>query len=519
MENNVRTDEQLRNVLQEFEVLPDETSFDAILEKMRRKKKRRAFILFFTTGAIALTALAICLFSYSLVSSPSQANQGKEAIVSTSVTTSDSLNHNTSQNNETALNQQVATTLGTSSNIHAGTDKEATGTLSTTTPDHANGRTSQVNEAAQKPTASPLLTKHKARVMPEHVQTHPTGMDQPGGASPEKRSIATTGNKGGQANRSGNKTAGQTQRSGQDTGTLPAKTEDERMLSSDKTLKGFSGRQADPMPLMHAAWPSDTIFPEITTGITQASSLSFVPTTFHKKNISFFLGFHVNPQLNHFVFSGNPNADPLYNSGGSNFSSLYLDAKQRQRGYNLQVPFGIKAGIRLNNSYEFLVGFGLQSFKEKEYLYATGPATVTPPPTTLPLAYSSGGYGSVPFINVFRYYGYSLEASRFFHSLHFLQFKLGIGLYANQLRKADYVYAEAPYLYKQASGREAVSSWLFTGKIKGGIILNGNKRFQVHVSPGVFYSPTSIFKKGYAIRQKPYGFDLECLFLFRLSKN
>lgn len=518
MENNFRTDEQLKNLLQEFEVVPDDKSFDTILEKMRRKKKRRVFILFFTTGLIALTALAVSLFSYLPISSPSQANQGKEGMVSTSATLSDTINHNSSQNNEAVLNEQPATTLPASSANHAGPGKEAISLNAIAAPDHRTDHKPQAHETVSGKQASATLPANSSQSrMPEHIQADPTGINKHI-ISNKAHSIAATVTKGQQqAQRSGNKITGQVKRSDRETEVLPSKTNTEAVLQATDPNNSSASRQVDQMILMQAAWPFDTLFPEITTGITQASSFSLVPTSAHEKNISFFLGFTINPQLNRFSFSANPNADPLYNSGGSDFSSLYLGAKQRQRNYNLQVPFGIKAGMRLNNSYEFMVGFGLQSFKEKEYLYATGSATVTPPQTGLPLAFVPGG--PVAVTNVFRYYGYSLEASRIFHSQHFLQFKLGIGLCANQFRKADYVYVEAPYLYKQASGREAVSSWLFTGKVKGGIILNGNKRFQVHVSPGVFYSPTSIFKKGYAIRQKPFGFDLECLFLFRLWKH
>lgn len=472
MENNFRTDEQLRNVLQEFEVLPDDKSFDAILEKMRKKKKRRAFIFFFTTGLIALTAFSIPLFFYLPASSPSQVNQTKQAIVTTSTSVSDNMINSRSQNNEVALNEHTSTTLPTNSN---------------------------------------------QSLMSEHAHTNQTDIHKNDVTSGKAQSIATTGNNDQQTEHSKNMLTGQAKKQDGETETISTKTKGETILHTADPINDLSGEKSDYMALIQTAWPTDTLLPEITTGIKQAPLPILVPKTSQEKNISFFLGININPQLNRFSFSKNPGADPLYNNGGSNFSSPYLDAKQKQRNYNLQVPFGIKAGIRLNNTYEFLAGFGLQSFKEKEYLYTTGSATVTPPHTSLPLAYSSGG--PVPVINVFRYYYYSLEASRIFHSQHFLQFKLGIGLSANQFRKADYVYAEAPYLYKQTSGREAVSSWLFTGKVKGGIILNGNKRFQVHVSPGIFYSPTSIFKKEYAIRQKPYGFDLECLFLFRLWKH
>lgn len=492
MENQFDTDEQLRNALRDFEAIPDSGSFDAILEKMNRKKKRRLFIIFFWTGLIALSGIAVPLmFGFYGSAKPSAISMAKTKAV-------------TPTQNEADTDK-----------LHA----------ALTTPE-VHGQHASASSTGQA--LSSEIPKPEAKADP--AGSHPMNRGASAiasAASPaknhqDKKPIEQANNPGSaftgpEPNHKTNSGTGSPEEAGTKH-TAPSKSDRDKALS-DYSIYAAGISEVMYMTVIPISLPVDSTQQDLSASLKEAAypALFLVP---EKKNtFSFYLGAQASPQFNGFAVSKNPNKDHGYNTFGANFSDLYLANKKNQSHFNFSLPFGIKAGLQINKRYEVFAGFGYQSFIEQEKLYAVEPSTITS--TVDPgIAYNAAANFSVPYKNQFRYLSYSLEGNRLFQTGKAIGFKVGLGLYGSQLINSNYVFSISPNVYGQTfRGRENLSSWLLTTKVKAGVIFNPNRRFQCHISPGFFYSPTSVFKKEYVIRQKPFGVDVECLLLFRLFSH
>lgn len=487
MENQFDTDEQLRNALRDFEAIPDSGSFDAILEKMNRKKKRRFFIIFFLTGLIALSGIALPLMFKFYESAKSTASTATQAV---------------------PLAQQEASTHTT---IHP----------LITSPDAG---TSQALAPSTKMTSFFEIPNPEAKADPaDSREPYARDASISSVSSPEKKSgthihqqrFAVTGHTSESAQKT-HATAGSHKEAGTLQHTSSGNSQDKAITKQQAHTETIADVMY--MTMRQTPMPVDSSRQDVSASLVEAAYPALFIAPEKKNNFSFYLGVQASPQLTRFAFSKNPHRDPVYNTTGIDFPGFYLNTKKDQRNFNFSLPFGVKAGVQINKKYEVLAGFGIQNFSEKEKLYAVSPTTVTPTNTS-GMIYNAGPSYSIPNENRFRYLYYSLEANRLFQLSKAIGFKLGLGLSGNQLLNSNYVFAVSPNTYGQTlRGRENLSPWLLTTKVKAGLIFNANRRFQLHISPGFFYAPTSVFQKAYVIRQKPYGVDVECLLLFRLFK-
>lgn len=488
MENKFDTDEQIRNVLRDFEAIPDSRSFDAILEKVNRKKKRRRFIIFFWTGLIALSGITVPLAFFS------DNAEKPSALTFNDTHTDDSSTHTaTSQSNFSDMHADQQTKKALSSDLVNPSKLQAT---KPKTPESATAPGKEQKKfnasAAQisltKPHSENINAeeKNKPNILATSIHPETTG---------ENGSVMNAFEKPEQA-------LSNTSKFVQKADTI--------------TVSGHSDHTMY-MIILQAPLPVDSVRRDVIAFIDEGSYPGLFMVPEKKKTFAFYIGASASPQFNSFGLSVNPDSDPTYQTSGINFPDAYLNNKKSQSRFNFSIPFGMKAGVQINNTYEIYAGIGYQCFAEKEKLYAVGPTTIISIPDSNNL-YSGSAYSTL-HKNSFRYLSYSLEANRLFQISKVIGFKLGIGCTGNQLLRSEYAYVKAPNLYSQdVSGKEQLSPWLLTAKIKAGIIFNPNRRFQFHISPGFFYSPTSVFKKGYVIRQKPYGFDVECMMLFRLFR-
>ena len=484
MENQFDTDEQLRNALRDFEEIPDDGSFDAILEKMTRKKRRRFFIIIFWTGLIALSGIALpLLFKF----------HDRESISAAHNTNAGALTP--AQHEADTLPRAVGTVSGESIDRLPVSSAVKTGFPETTTPERQAGPAGSYHAQSDIPevTSSSTVQHFPSKKLPVQgdkqygaAAATDTGLYQEQTSVPASSSLSSAGS--------------------------------HSRFASDYAASAPPVYEVMYMKVIHIPLPEDSNRQDISASLCEVSYPARFIAPEKKHSYSFYLGAQASPQLNGFAFSKNPNRDGHYNTTEIDFSDFYLHTKRQQRNFNFSLPFGVKAGVQINGKYEILAGFGMQSFREKEKLYALSPTTITPTvnPST---AYHSGADLSIPHTNNFRYLYYSLEANRLFQTGKAMGFKLGLGLYGNRSVKSGYVYVNSANNYGSTfTGPENLSSWLLTAKVKAGVIFNANRRLQLHISPGVFYSPTSVFNKTYVIRQKPYGVDIECLLLFRLFK-
>lgn len=493
MENQFDTDEQLRNALRDFEAIPDGGSFDAILEKMNKKKKRRLFIIFFWTGLIALSGIAVpLLFNFYERSKPS-------ALIIAKTQAAASVQNEAGTDNMQASHtaSDLHTTQESSSSIHKASSSEASTPEAGADP----AGSTQINSGASTVSLSSFNTKHvqekKRFKQADKQDMKATDRD------PELHHKTNADISSIQENSATHNTSSKSK---------PDKTSSEALASTPIAYEAMY------MPVIQIPLTMDSTRPAMSVSLKKASYPALFMAPEKKNTLSFYLGAQASPQLNAFAFSKNPNRDHGYNASEIDFPDFYLNTKKDQRNVYFSLPFGVKAGVQINQKYEVFAGFGIQSFREKEKLYTVSPTTITP--TVDPaIPYAAGPNSALPDKNHFRYLYYSLEANRLFQTGKAIGFKLGLGVHGNQLINSSYVFVNSPNNYGSTfSGPEKLSPWLLTTKVKAGVIFNANRRFQLHISPGFFYSPTSIFKKDYVIRQKPYGVDVECLLLFRLFK-
>ncbi|MES2134582.1 MAG: hypothetical protein V4506_19705 [Bacteroidota bacterium] len=465
MEKKFNIDEHIRQSLRDFEVSPDNSSFDAILKKMNQKKKRRGFFILFWTGLVALTGVAAPLLWLTF------GNQKTKLTQPHKMATVAEMSSNTEAHTKTHINTSIEDSTGISLQSKNTSIENSNQSISKQALENTHAISQKENKSAGYNTSfnslkSDSMLLHNASKL--LIVLEKQEKNEPSNSFTEQQNNTS--------------------------------------LTRMKNI-------AEPF-LMASLSPSFT-YDSIQADISEQIRHTVFPDSLFKpkkeKQIWFNLGIMVSPQLNSFAYSKNPQKDPSYDIN-SNFSDFYLKNKRKQRNTDFSIPFGIRIGATIYDKYEVFVGFGFQTFKEK--IYGNNSSIITPFPNNL--SAFSVAPGST-YTNVFRYYSYSLEANRLFKTTGFFKFKIGIGFNINQALKSDSasVRSHAIY-YSNYLNHKQLSSCLLTAKLKAGVILNGNKRFQIHLSPEVFYAPTSIFKNDYVIRQKPYGFNLECLFLFRL---
>jgi hypothetical protein len=488
MENKFDTDEQLRNALRDFEAIPDSRSFDAILEKMNKKKKRRFFIIFFWTGLIALgITIPLAFHVYNKADSSALTKSGTQ----------------TGSSSTDAASSHTALASATDPGSHINQAAPSIENSLSTEATHPENKADESSPEKKQTTSSASV----ARVPSTKQRSETTGLEEN-----IKQNVLSTG-KVLETTPKNTPEISSPEKANQFQSNTPK-------ASPDMETASVSSHADDAMymPVIQASLPVDTIQPDVIAFLNTSSYPAQFLVPEKKNTYSFYIGLQASPQLNSFALSKNPKSDLASNTSGTDFSDFYLNTKKGQSRFNFSVPFGIKAGVQINNKYELLAGVGYQVFTEKEKLYAVGPATIISLPDPN-IAYTNSAY-AIPHKNQFRYLSYSLEVNRLFLSSRAIGFKLGLSLHGNQLIRSSYVFVVSPNAYDQAyNDREKLSSWTLTTKIKAGAIFNANRRFQFHISPGFFYSPTSVFKRDYVIRQKPYGFDVECLMLFRLFKR
>lgn len=480
MENRFDTDEQLKKLLGAFEATPDSGSFDAILEKMEKKKKRRAFIIFFWTGLIALPVIALpLLFSlYGTPSTPAPVSMHNSSSVQAETGAASDSDVTSNPSTQQMAQPQIAGSLETGTQGKRAQSGNSYSATIITTPVLFGKATHNQERTQQQP-------KHYASASANPENAH---QQEAGAASVQKYGAAK-----------------------------PVTAETGSQEASDEQIT-YSTPAPEVMYMSPIAvsWAADPDQAEMSAILKQPDPTPALITPETKSGLSFYAGLQASPSFNSFVFSKNPNRDEAYTIPGANFPDLYLASKKDQRQLRFTLSYGIKAGVRIRDTYEVLAGFGYRSFTEKESPYAIPTSTLsTNTHTALAYAIPLSSAGTVT--KTFHYTSYSVEVNRLFRSKRILAFKSGLGVYGNHLARSAYPFVtEAPASNPVYSDTKLLSPWLLSFKLKAGLVVNANRRFQLHISPGVCYSPGSVYRKDYVIRQKPWGIDVECLLLFKL---
>lgn len=476
MEDNYNIDEQLKRLMEGLEAQPDIRSFDAVIRKLEKKKKRRGLIVFLLAGVAVLSgSLAFLFIANSSAGSVQPISASVPALSNTASASAKQARANASPSPGAAALRQEKTAGQT---IAERTIQPVTSEAETKKPE---GR----KESSSLPygeTAPGMTTSAKGTPEPG-LAGKPAGADAtaqtpvPDVPAPAiKKGVAVTG--------------------------LDSAIATPVLLSMIPTVLS-----ADTVPSLRAA----AVDPPLQQ-----------PGT--KKKINLYLGMDLVPQYSSYVFFKNKKRNPEYEQNGPLFSELYLKGRWKQEKPRANYAFGIKLNLVVDDVYDLSFGFGLQSYKYAEKLYNytssqgnTGVSNIGygKPDPLVPITNQDNG-----FANRFSYLYYSLEAGRKLTLTRWSKCYPALGLRVEQLRYAEYTFAQSEDVYYYSIARTGESGSLaqaiYTARFKMGFVQDLGRRFRLKLSPAVFYSMSSMFKRDYVIKQKPYGAEVEVSLLFRL---
>lgn len=277
--------------------------------------------------------------------------------------------------------------------------------------------------------------------------------------------------------------------------------------------------------------PLDLVLPleekDLESGqISENSIASVDPDSLTKekksKRIQFIWGPHLDPQAGSNLFAVNTNSD--YDK---TLAKTYSEQRWKNNTVNFNYHLGLKMGLILRDKWEFLAGLGFQKFTNSEkitsllpvlsfannYNQAVPASTSKRKESVVPASYGQ------TYNNSFNYLSYKLEASKYVSWRRFTKMKIGCGLQLNQLLWANTVIVgeNNDYSYYRHTRSGALRKWTSILDFKLGFIHDLNSRTQFQFCPAVFCAPNSMFVKSYLVKQRPFGFSLECLLLFKLG--
>lgn len=472
MEENYNIDKHLRKSLQQMNVSPMDSSFARTMQKLDQKKKRRRFFIFLYSVIGGIAAL-LCLF----FGIASNSNDIKKDTY-TEITSSAKQKTNPDKIEENKIAKQVITNP----------DKAAKN--SEPVKDHTNSVGNHYDE----------------------TKINSEKNEMSGGESNEQPVVK-------------NKPGHHVQKSGSNGAFTAPETN-----ANDAALFTTTKVKTDSLSTAINVFYLPVIFPvRVDSGLNELSLLNPDPSPEFKidslkkksKRIHWMVAVNGDPQYSDYFFSKNKNRSALFDRAYSQgYQKQYLDNKREASKPYLTHAYGLKAGVLIKDQWELWVGFGIQRIK---YLERPIPAALNN------FSQQSASYVLSPVSkNIY----YSAELRRIVQIRPFLKMNFGAGFRMNRgyysdigeskMEKVDNTIpttiaptAPPQYLYDQHPSDKP--EWDCRVDIKGGVIYDLGKRFQLRLSPGIFYTPTSMLSKTYLIKQKAYGAELECLFVFKFN--
>lgn len=459
MSEQFNIDDFLRNELDAFELEPRITSFDAVQKKLQKKKKRRAlYLLFFGIGIAVISSLSYMLFQPKFSGPPK----------------------------ETAM-------LPTSS-------KQVMKVNSTPETNE-----NQIAEAKQKEKALRTVTSNPQQHTPQLPTT--TRLRMQANDKPVKHFAQVQNNNYTKSTWSG-----------------------ENIVSTNNTVEQTASIVAVPMNTVDSSTTSgnDSIVSQ-----SNADSAIFQQNTIHqlaptlselkpmlsdslikaKQKIKFLLGIYLQPQYSSLLITEAKNTQP------GSFEQMYFSARKEQLAVNLNYALGLTAGYRLNTKWELWCKAGYQNLHYYEKPSVLSPLTINGSASLGASVQYAGNTKNTElgYKNEFSYSNFSITASRLFSPNPFVQLVMDVGINTNYLVKVKslYIAPGSTYEYTTTTKGSVFSRWACNAYFNFGIIKDLSSKMQARIVPGVFASPTSMFKKDYVLQQRPYGLALECTLVYK----
>lgn len=482
MENNEHIDGFLKNEFGQYKVEPKVNSFDEVLCKME-KRKRRMFLYFLIPGLAILVGVLAPLTYYSI----------KEANNNRIVNTTNQIKNRVSLNNGTNgeyRNSALRKVQALSRDEHGqpilrqfsdpasapSQNKKETKTIkmafSGKTPtDKAPDKTLAV--AAFKPDAQPETVLNEAKT-PELASVL---SKEPLSAEPQKP-IASEQPKSEQ----------------QLSNETPA---NEKIFAVDTigAKPALVNAKVDTVHLVSSS-PQDS---------TEKQDL---------QTPGFYFGFSALPGLGRNYITENSSSNGVNNSSPS-FSKLYAESKNKQNKWRYNFGFALKFGQNIKNKWEWFVGLGYQLYKDKEQVfdYPFGLGSIS---YSFPVVQKAEADATQAYTNKFRYIFVCLEAGRILKVGKFSKIKPALAIHNNiSVLSQTLLYSSYTHYFSD-NNNKAISKYVCIPHFKCMFINDISRRVCMQVGPSVFYGINSAFGSHYYINQRNYGVAFECQLLFKL---
>lgn len=459
MKDNEHINDHLKHSLNEYSVQPRSSSFDAVLQKMEKKRKRRFFFLLFP-GLLFLTGV-IGLFVFR---TPSPLHTDKTILTEKEI--NDPLKNKVSRSSATQINQ-----ANQSMTPNAFTQKE------------------RQEKASKEPTpAKPTNQPVKRETRTDHTEN-----------TPSKKIV-----KPDQYAKGDSITTLSLTKEDQFLKNSPSLLISDTLINKTAELIKADELKTEMVFLPYNEKEKDLVLNEIHI---EPASDKFPGE--EEKRIKFLIGPGFNPQIGSYQFS----------RGGYGGADAYLKNKRNQNKVSFNYGFGLKLGLLIKNKWELLLSFGLQKYTQKEKIIngVSGPTFSYSEPLIRSGKIDRVNPGQI-LTNQFKYFDYSAEVNKIYLIRPLMKIKVGVGLHVQQLR-TGYHKSSTVIMYGQAAFYgydQNLSSRLYGLNLKAGWIEDLNKRIQFQVCPNFFYSLNSMFRRIYFIKQRTYGLGLECLLLFKI---
>lgn len=459
MKQNKQIDEHVSQLLKAHEATPALSSFDAVLARLQRKRRKRFFWIFFT-------GLGLC---GSIYMAYYQVTQDKNAFAEKTV----------------ALQQAAAVKEELATLPKAGTKKQPV----------KNPEAVQKNlPALSQPAGNDSPANDQKRSLKETILK--TGKEKTKAQEPvpgNDHALQSLPSAPAAANTTFEKQPAVITVKEQPVNSTPVKNDP---VNNDQNLQSTL---ADETIHLNPVTPVFLFDSKETEAFNPLPLQPLANDSLNRKNkrpYKLYLGISFNPQIANYFAHKNPGLS-------SSATKLYLQSKKDQAKFRFTYGFGLRFGLVYKDKWEFLAGFGYQQYNYYEK---------SPPFSTIGIN-TGNGYNynthdpSIPdkdgFKTTLNYSSYSLDAARIIRLRSLIKINAGAGLQFNRLFESN---------YNTNNARRNV----LTPHIKAGLIYDIAKNIQLQLCPDLYCSASSILNKNSVIRQNSYGIGLEGLLLFKI---
>lgn len=206
-------------------------------------------------------------------------------------------------------------------------------------------------------------------------------------------------------------------------------------------------------------------------------------------------------------------------ANSATYAETYLKSRKENNRFNFNYSLGIKLGYQLNDKWEVWVNGGFQHVMYYEDFFTTYQGnTLTGSGFTSAGLTNTAKQTEKGYKNEFYYRTFGFNFSKTIEPNPFLKLKFDFGLCANNLfiSRTSFIALPNSYFADFKSIEAQTSKWIYSANLRFGIAKELTDRIQYRISPGLFFAPASMFKREYIIKQNNYGAEVEAALIFKM---